>query len=634
MIIPVKKVLLFGARKELNHFFERAQEQGIFEFISPSEKKVIHASEKAEWLLSAIKLLKKLPPKTQEHAADPQEIAGKVVRLKGEIEKLSEAIRLVETEILRVAPFGEFSMEDIAYIEREGRQKVQFFCMKTSRSHETHFNDGVVYVGTEYDLDYFIAVSSKRHHYPHMIEMHVERSVNERREQLANLTYHLKTVEREFKDAAVYLDGLKENLCLELDSSHLKQAKEDVTHPLSDHLFSVEAYVPSNKIEYLNPLLMGTAIYAEEIAIEEGEKIPTYMENKGLGKAGEDLVKFYDVPSPKDKDTSWWIVGAFALFFAMIIADAGYGLVYFLLALFLKYKFPSLKGQGARMLKLFMILSVSCIVWGVITSAYFGLRLSPDNPLSTTSFVHYLAEKKAAYHYRMNDDVFHDWAKDFPKLQAGGSGQELLMAAQNTKGHTVKYEMFNEFSNNILLELALLAGIIHITCSLFRYLPRNWAALGWIAFLIGGYLYFPKNLHATTMVNYWFGLDKQMAAAAGFQLLMGGLGFAVIVAPIQKKWSGLGEILTAMQVFADVLSYLRLYALALASAIMAETFNEIGMGIGLVAGGLAILVGHAVNIQLATMSGVIHGLRLNFLEWYHYSFEGGGRLFRPLRKNK
>ena len=103
---------------------------------------------------------------------------------------------------------------------------------------------------------------------------------------------------------------------------------------------------------------------------------------------------------------------------------------------------------------------------------------------------------------------------------------------------------------------------------------------------------------------------------------------------IEKRFGGIGEITQILQVFADILSYLRLYALALASTIMAETFNDIGSTVGLVLGILVILVGHGVNIMLGTMGGVIHGLRLNFIEWYHYSFEGGGKLFAPLKKLK
>jgi len=113
--------------------------------------------------------------------------------------------------------------------------------------------------------------------------------------------------------------------------------------------------------------------------------------------------------------------------------------------------------------------------------------------------------------------------------------------------------------------------------------------------------------------------------------MLGGIGVAWVLSIIRHGWTGIFEVMILIQVFADTLSYLRLYALGLAGAIVASTINEIASSIPLILGVLLILVSHMINIVLSTMSGIIHGLRLNFLEWYHYSFEGGGRKFQPLR---
>jgi V/A-type H+-transporting ATPase subunit I len=129
-------------------------------------------------------------------------------------------------------------------------------------------------------------------------------------------------------------------------------------------------------------------------------------------------------------------------------------------------------------------------------------------------------------------------------------------------------------------------------------------------------------------------ISKPIATDVGLQMVYVGLALAVVLALIQKKLHGLHEVMNVITVFADVLSYLRLYALALAATIMAETFNKMGLEVGLVFGVLIILAGHTVNIVLGVQGGIIHGLRLNFIEWYHYSFTGGGRLFRPLHKLK
>lgn len=90
--------------------------------------------------------------------------------------------------------------------------------------------------------------------------------------------------------------------------------------------------------------------------------------------------------------------------------------------------------------------------------------------------------------------------------------------------------------------------------------------------------------------------------------------------------------MNVIQIFADSMSYLRLYALGLSGALVVSTMTELASGMHVVLGGLLLLVAHTVNLALCVMGGVIHGLRLNFLEWYHYSFEGGGKKFNPLKK--
>ena len=72
------------------------------------------------------------------------------------------------------------------------------------------------------------------------------------------------------------------------------------------------------------------------------------------------------------------------------------------------------------------------------------------------------------------------------------------------------------------------------------------------------------------------------------------------------------------------------FALALAGAIVSATINSMAGELPLFIAVILIVFAHVLNIILSIMGGVIHGLRLNFLEWYHYSFEGGGRKFTPL----
>ncbi len=616
MIVDVFKYLIIGTRDDLDRFFDQVQELGFMEFISISGKKPLEQPITVQSLLAAMKILRKYPQKEPYlgggDLAFAMQVSERVIELKEELEKLQEEKRVLNAEISRVAPFGDFSTEDIAYIESQGKRKIQFFCMKAAKNHKTNFTDEILYIGTEYDLDYFITWNRQSTSYPGMIEMRIDSPVGELEGRLSFVEDAIARFEIELKDYTGHLDFLHDILLDELNKYHLSCAKKEVAYPLqATSFFAIEAWIPHNKSQTLFALMEGMNVHAEQLLVDKNDRVPTCLQNKGFDLIGEDLIKIYDTPATTDKDPSRWVAWFFVLFFAIIVADAGYGLLYLGVAFYLKYKFPHITGSAKRLLKLFFVLSTACIVWGILSSSYFGISLSSDNLLNKFSIVHYLSEKKLAYHMALQDDVYCQWQPDF-----------------------LQDKMLAEFSSNIILEFTLLIGIFHISLSFMRWMRRNVSGLGWIFFMIGAYLFFPSVIQATIIPNFMGWIDKPLATAVGQQLVYGGIGFALLAALIQRRWSGLNEIANLIQVFADVLSYLRLYALGLASSIMASTFNEEGLKLGLVVGVIAILAGHCINIGLGLMGGLIHGLRLNFLEWYHYCFDGGGKLFKPLYKMK
>jgi len=638
MIIDLKKYLFIGAKEDLSEFFICAQEEGFIEFIGDQKKRSKELPEPVQTIISAIKILRKQPIKDPYlgggNLSYGREVAHQVLELTHEIEKLSEEKRFLEAEIARVSPFGSFSFSDIAFIEERTNKKVQFYCVKTSKTHEVEDAEALLYVGTDYELDYFIGIHDRPRSYKGMIEMHLDRTAEELKNHLAFIDETLYQVEAELKGFAGHLEFLRESLLGQLDIYNLEKTKKEIDYPIEGSVFSIEAWIPENKTEKLLPLIEEKALFFEPIAVEKDDRVPTYMDNHDTAKIGEDLVSIYDIPAHTDKDPSSWVLWAFVLFFAMIIADGGYGLLFLLMAFFLKTKMPNLKGGAKRLLKLFFILSTSCIIWGVLTTSFFGLQISPKNPLSKLSSLNYMATKKADYHLRVKDEVYQEWVKKHPNIKTAKTGREMLEKATTQKEKVTSYDMLDAFSDNVLLEFSLLIGVIHISLSLLRYARRHLANIGWVAFAVGGFLYFPSTLKAVSMIEFLGIMPKDIAATIGIQLLYGGIGFAVLAALFQKRLKGLGEITQIVQVFGDILSYLRLYALALASSIVARTFNEMGVEIGLVIGSVIIILGHSINLLLGTMGGVIHGLRLNFIEWYHYSYDGEGKLFSPLRKLK
>ena len=109
--------------------------------------------------------------------------------------------------------------------------------------------------------------------------------------------------------------------------------------------------------------------------------------------------------------------------------------------------------------------------------------------------------------------------------------------------------------------------------------------------------------------------------------------------PLVNFGAGLWETYnTATGLLGDVLSYLRLYALGLAGAMLGFAFNDLGakvLGDGAIGNWiffiLIVLVGHVLNMAMAALGAFVHPLRLNFLEFFKNSgYEGGARIYDPL----
>lgn len=627
----VHKFLFLGPEEEKEEFFKRAQEEGVIHFIDPKGRKEV--PPEIHHITSAIKILRGQPSVEQEEnygVLDPDKIVEKVLELHEKSEKLLEELRIIDVEKSRIEVFGNFSFDDVAFIEKKGHCVVQFFCSRPHLYDAEVEPENLIFIANEHGLDFYVAINDQPVAYEKMIEMKFDRALGTLKKREIAAKVELHQVEHELKGYAKYNEYLHFALIEKLNFYHLYNTQTYVQQALGDTIFAIEGWVPENKVSQLEKIVGDLSIYYEEIAIEPTDVIPTYLENQGLSRLGEDLVHIYDTPSATDKDPSLWVLYAFALFFAFIIQDAGYGLVFLAIALYLYYKFPNAKGAGKRALDLFTVLSIGCIIWGTLMTSFFGIEVPLDNPLRKVSLVQWLAEKKMAYLMAHQDQSVQDWIAKYPELAKVNDPHEFVSfkpAGDHHQGHII----LNKLTDNVMFELALFIGVVHLILSFCRYVRRNWQNIGWVAFLIGAYLYFPYYLKVPSLLNYVGGIDLAKGGEFGLELMFVGIGVAWVLAIIRHGWTGVFEVMVLIQVFADTLSYLRLYALGLAGAIVASTINDIASGLPFMVAALLILVSHFVNIILAIMSGIIHGLRLNFLEWYHYSFEGGGKQFQPLK---
>jgi len=633
MRIPLEKYLIIGPTYHRSPFFRQAQRLGILEFIRGNEKS-FETPPEVQLYLDALRILrtratvKQLLPQMDARSAIV--IARHVVDRYNELERLGEKKRICEKEIARIQVFGNFSVPELREIEQSSQRTIQFFFGKSGKHPEYLQNPELIRVGSASELDYFMAINREPVHYEGLIEIRIEKSLGELLEEQAHIQRSIDEVESELALLAHQRKLINQGLVDALNQHHLRDAKELAQDALEGKIFSVEAWVPKNKVALLHKLVEECQMYCVPIRIEQADRVPTYLENKGGGRLGEDLVSIYDTPSNRDRDPSWWVYIAFGLFFSMIVADAGYGLLLLAISLFFLRKFRKKQGAVKRLLILSTSLSCGCIVWGIFTASFLGINLPLDSPLRKISLIDGMVKKKVEYMVAHKTLGYEEMVQQYPAVIGMTDPDQILIAATKKDGHKVTYQLHEDLAGNVFMELVLFIGCIHITLSLLRYVDRNWSAIGWVIFIVGGYLYFPSVLKATSLIHYLLGVPEVAGATVGLYLLFIGMGMAWVLAIIQKKLGGLADIMNVIQLFADVMSYLRIYALALAGMVMASTFNSISASLPFYLGVLVLIGGHTVNFVLALMGGIIHGLRLNFIEWYHYSFEGGGKPFRPL----
>jgi V/A-type H+-transporting ATPase subunit I len=357
-----------------------------------------------------------------------------------------------------------------------------------------------------------------------------------------------------------------------------------------DGLFAIQGWLPAPDQQAVDAF---AARHRAALLIEDpgpSDRPPTLLDNPNALAGGQDLVAFYQTPGYRAWDPSLVVFLSFALFFAMILSDAGYAAV-FAVALLALWRRLGVRPLGQRLRVLAAALVGSALVWGVLAGSYFGLAPPEGSVLAALQVI----------------DI-------------------------------------NDFGTMMRLSVGI--GVVHIAIAnasmawQVRGTPRARAALGWIGALLGGYLLWLGETGAGQVVS-WSGTGLLVA---GLAAVFWFAGARPVRRPLDALWwgiEGLRALTDITKAFGDVLSYLRLFALGLASASLALTFNDLAHqaaavypGLGLLLALLILLVGHGLNLALSLMSGVVHGLRLNFIEFYNWGLSEEGYPFKAFARRE
>ena len=359
----------------------------------------------------------------------------------------------------------------------------------------------------------------------------------------------------------------------------------------TDTSYILEAWVPADRADALDKTLddSGLALMYEIREPKEEEKPPTYVENNAVVEPYQSVTNMFSAPAYREIDPNPFVAFFFFLFFGMMLADAGYGLVLTVLTGIVLAKQRPPKGQ-ANLIKIIFMGSISTIIWGVVLGSYFG--------------------------YSASDIGVWYW-----------------------------FNPIEEPMNMLYLSLAM--GIFQMCFGLginmvamFRQkkpLDAISGTLSWYFMLLGLALAFGPSLITSVSIPAW-------VKTVGYVMLGVGVFLLMLSGALHKKGAGkvsgaLARLYDIVNFFSDLMSYTRIFGLGLASAVIGMVFNEIGQvvmnlvpikAIGIVAAAIVFLIGHTFNIGINALGAYVHNSRLQFVEFFGKFYTGGGELFRPL----
>ena len=348
----------------------------------------------------------------------------------------------------------------------------------------------------------------------------------------------------------------------------------------SENDAAVSAYLDQHGVFYLK----------DEAKVEENP--PIQFKNNKFVKMFEVLTDMYGRPAYNGFDPTPFIAVFFLLFFALCMGDAGYGLVLILVGLLLK-KVDSFKDMAP----LVVTLGVATVFVGFFLHTFFSIDIAQWKCFEGIRWI-FLPDEIAGY--------------------AGGMVLSLVVG---------------------VVHLCLAMVVKAINCVKVNGFAASLGTLGWTLLIVGGVIVGAIALTGvlSSEVTKWVLIVLGVVSA---------LGIFVFNDPKRNKLANVGMGLwdtynTVTGLMGDVLSYLRLYALGLAGAMLGMAFNDMGKmvlgdGSNLVLWIpfiLLVLIGHTLNIAMCALGAFVHPLRLNFLEFFKNSgYEAAGRKFNPLTK--
>lgn len=354
------------------------------------------------------------------------------------------------------------------------------------------------------------------------------------------------------------------------------------------HVFTLEGWIKKNDFRRLEAAVASAtkAFALFLIKPRPQEKPPVAIENPKLLGPFEMITKVYGTPKTEDIDPTLPLSFFFALFFGICLGDFGYGLALILLSVYFlkKYKLPR---GGRDLFQLFILGGAVSVVVGILTGSYFGY--TPGGLLGKLQVINPIANPLTMLIISLALGVI-----------------QILFG--------ISLQMYNNIRKQ-------------------QYLNAIFDDLFWMFFLSA--LVFLIAAKTLSLPIAGTASALSIAGAVLLVLTQGRNEKGII----KKALSGILSLYRVTSYMGDTLSYSRLLALGMSSAIIGSVINILA---GMLKGSIPVLgfilmvvlliFGHAFNLIISTLSAFVHAMRLQMVEFFGKFYEGGGMEFRPFKR--
>ena len=637
MIVPMKKVSLIIMGDKKTEALKKLRKLGLLhiQIEEGSGQKLIDLNEKVALIESAIYSLnggKKITPKNIT-AAKSLKIAEEIQDFTEQKKQYISQLAALETELERLKSWGEVDPEKIAELTQKG---VEVLLYDIPKQQYNTLGDGIKTVrlgGTKASVKCLVLktgadgeeeiISSLK---PYLFVL-PEISSNEVQQSIEKLKKSLADIDEKLISYSCYTDSMKNAVKqLEKEIQFEIYATGMTDESLSENAesrLSVAHFVGYVEAENIEKIKKAAKSNKWGIVVEdptEEDNVPTKLKNNKFISLVYPLTDFLGtVPGYFEYDISAWFLFFILIFFGIIFGDGGYGLIISAVAAVPIIKSLISKKPIAPAFLLFGLFGLSTVLWGTLTCTWFGLS----------------AELVPAWLRSLSipviSNVYADKLWTLP-WTAEGVG---LTTSQNL-------QIF-------CFTLALVQlSVAHIKCALRnRKSLKMLGDVGSILQLIGIY-YLVLSLVVNPEV-FSFGLVVGGIPVGTVAIALIAVGFittfifanyegSIIKAILSSLANIVSVLLGVVNVFSDIVSYIRLWAVGLAGAAISATVNELagpllGNFMFMVFAIILLVFGHGLNMILNVLSVIVHGIRLNTLEFSsHLDMSWSGHKFKPFEE--